>query len=210
MSFFRSRTFTAGNAAIFFVIGLAVRRRVLLPPAAPDGAPLRPVAGGAAPDGVDVARSSSSRPVVGALVDRIGERPLMVSGLLIQCGGHGMDRRDRAAGLAVLASRRAADRRRRRDLDGDSRGAELGGRVGDDRDRRQARRHQQHDARARAACSGSRWRWPCSPPSAATPRLRRSPTASARRSRLVGARAARCSVRAGAAGPPPDARRSSR
>jgi len=86
MSFFRSRSFTAGNAAIFFVLGSLFSDVFFFPQLLQVGLHH------------DVLQSGLRlmvwtctfiivAPGVGALVDRIGERPLMVSGLLMQCGG---------------------------------------------------------------------------------------------------------------------------
>jgi MFS family permease len=86
MSFFRSRTFTAGNVAISFVLGSLFADVFFFPQLLQAGL------------GYDVLQTGlrlmvwTSKPilvapVLGALVDRIGERPLMVSGLLIQGGG---------------------------------------------------------------------------------------------------------------------------
>ncbi|MBV8956681.1 MAG: MFS transporter [Solirubrobacterales bacterium] len=86
MSFFRSRTFTAGNAAIFFVLGSLFSEVYFFPQLLQTGL------------GYDVLQAGLRlmvwtstfilvAPAVGALVDQIGERPLMVGGLLIQAGG---------------------------------------------------------------------------------------------------------------------------
>jgi EmrB/QacA subfamily drug resistance transporter len=86
MSFFRSRTFTAGNAAIFFVLGSLFSDVFFFPQLLQTGLHYDVLQ-----TGLRLMVWTSTfilvAPAVGALVDRIGERPLMVSGLLIQCGG---------------------------------------------------------------------------------------------------------------------------
>jgi EmrB/QacA subfamily drug resistance transporter len=86
MSFFRSRTFTAGNAAIFFVLGSLFADVFFFPQLLQTGLHYDVLQ-----TGLRLMVWTSTfilvAPAVGALVDRIGERPLMVSGLLIQCGG---------------------------------------------------------------------------------------------------------------------------
>jgi EmrB/QacA subfamily drug resistance transporter len=86
MSFFRSRTFTAGNAAIFFVLGSLFSDVFFFPQLLQTGLHYDVLQ-----TGLRLMVWTSTfilvAPGVGALVDRIGERPLMVSGLLIQCGG---------------------------------------------------------------------------------------------------------------------------
>jgi EmrB/QacA subfamily drug resistance transporter len=87
MSFFRSRSFSAGNAAIFFVIGSLFSNVFFFSQLLQTGLHYDPLGAGLrlmAWTGTFILVA----PVVGALVDRIGERPLMVSGLLIQCGGN--------------------------------------------------------------------------------------------------------------------------
>ena len=87
-------------------------------------------------------------PIAGALVDRIGERPLVVLGLTLQAIGFGW--------VALIATRpgvlgdgAAADARRRRDLDVDPRGPERDRRRGHSRRPRQGVRHVRDDAPAR-------------------------------------------------------------
>jgi EmrB/QacA subfamily drug resistance transporter len=86
MSFFRSRTFTAGNTAIFFVLGSLFSDVFFFPQLLQTGLHYDVLQ-----TGLRLMVWTSTfiivAPGVGALVDRIGERPLMVSGLLIQCGG---------------------------------------------------------------------------------------------------------------------------
>ena len=86
MGFFRSRTFTAGNAAIFFVLGSLFTDVFFFAQLLQTGMHYDVLQ-----TGLRLMVWTSTfilvAPGVGALVDRIGERPLMVSGLLIQCGG---------------------------------------------------------------------------------------------------------------------------
>jgi EmrB/QacA subfamily drug resistance transporter len=86
MRFFRSRAFSAGNVAIFFVFaslfGAVFFFAQLLQTGlgyGPLGAGLRLMPW--------TATFMLVAPVAGALADRIGERPLMVGGLLVQAGG---------------------------------------------------------------------------------------------------------------------------
>lgn len=86
MSFFASRTFTAGNAAIFFVLGSLFSEVFFFPQLLQIGLHFDVLQ-----TGLRLMVWTSTfilvAPGVGALVDRVGERPLMVSGLLIQAGG---------------------------------------------------------------------------------------------------------------------------
>ncbi|MFL5869040.1 MAG: MFS transporter [Thermoleophilaceae bacterium] len=86
MSFFRSRAFSAGNAAIFFVFASLFSEVYFFSQLLQTGM------------GFDVLGAGLRLmpwtgtfllvgPVAGALADRIGERPLMVGGLLIQAAG---------------------------------------------------------------------------------------------------------------------------
>jgi MFS family permease len=86
MSFFRSRTFTAGNAAIFFVLGSLFADVFFFPQLLQIGLHHDVLQTGLRLM-VWTCTFIIVAPGVGALVDRIGERPLMVSGLLLQCGG---------------------------------------------------------------------------------------------------------------------------
>jgi len=88
MSFFRSRAFSAGNAAIFFTFaslftGVFFFAQFLQTAMdnGPLGAGLRLLPW--------TATFMTVAPVAGALADRIGERPLMVSGLALQAAGLG-------------------------------------------------------------------------------------------------------------------------
>ena len=134
MRFFRSRAFSAGNAAIFFtfasLFGAVFFFAQLLQTVlgyGPLGAGLRLLPW--------TATFMTVAPVAGALVDRIGERPFMVAGLSLQAVGHGLAGADRRAGHGLLAAARAVHRRRRRRLDGDPGRAELGRRLGGRRTR---------------------------------------------------------------------------
>jgi EmrB/QacA subfamily drug resistance transporter len=86
MRFFRSRTFAAGNAAIFFVLGSLFIDVFFFPQLLQVGLHYDVLH-----TGLRLMVWTSTfilvAPAVGALVDRIGERPLMVGGLLLQCGG---------------------------------------------------------------------------------------------------------------------------
>jgi EmrB/QacA subfamily drug resistance transporter len=86
MNFFHSRTFTAGNAAIFFVLGSLFSEVFFFPQLLQTGLHFDVLQ-----TGLRLMVWTSTfilvAPGVGALVDRIGERPLMVSGLVIQAGG---------------------------------------------------------------------------------------------------------------------------
>ena len=84
--FFRSRTFTAGNTAIFFVLGSLFSDVFFFPQLLQTGLHYDPLQAGLRLM-VWTSTFIVVAPVAGALVDRIGERPLMVSGLLIQCAG---------------------------------------------------------------------------------------------------------------------------
>jgi MFS family permease len=86
ISFFRSRAFSAGNAAIFFVFGSLFSEVYFFSQLLQTGM------------GFDVLGAGLRLipwtgtfllvgPAAGALADRIGERPLMVGGLLIQAAG---------------------------------------------------------------------------------------------------------------------------
>jgi EmrB/QacA subfamily drug resistance transporter len=86
MGFFRSRTFSAGNAAIFFVLGSLFADVFFFPQLLQTALGYDPLQAGLRLM-VWTATFILVAPGVGALVDRIGERPLMVAGLLIQAGG---------------------------------------------------------------------------------------------------------------------------
>jgi EmrB/QacA subfamily drug resistance transporter len=88
MHFFRSRAFSAGNAAIFFTMASLFAAVFFY-------AQLLQTALGYGPLGAGLrllpwtATFMTVAPVAGALADRIGERPLMVSGLTLQATGMG-------------------------------------------------------------------------------------------------------------------------
>jgi EmrB/QacA subfamily drug resistance transporter len=86
LSFFRSRTFTAGNLAIFFVLGSLFSDVFFFAQLLQTGLHYDVLQ-----TGLRLMVWTSTfilvAPGVGALVDRIGERPLMVSGLLLQAAG---------------------------------------------------------------------------------------------------------------------------
>ena len=86
MRFFRSRAFTAGNAAIFCTIGSLFSCVFFFPQL------LQTVLGNGPLDtGLKLmpwtATFITVAPIAGTLADRIGERPLMVSGLTLQAAG---------------------------------------------------------------------------------------------------------------------------
>ena len=118
MRFFRSRAFAAGNAADLLRRRGAVRRGVLPRPVPADRARLRAARRRACGCCRGRRRCSSSRRVAGALVDRFGERPFMVGGLLLQADRDGLDRADRRARHGLRRDDRAADHRGLRRLDG--------------------------------------------------------------------------------------------
>jgi EmrB/QacA subfamily drug resistance transporter len=86
MSFFRSRAFSAGNAAIFFTFASLFGAVFFLPQ-------MLQTALGYGPLGTGLrllpwtATFMTVAPIAGALTDRIGERPLMVGGLSLQAVG---------------------------------------------------------------------------------------------------------------------------
>jgi EmrB/QacA subfamily drug resistance transporter len=86
MGFFRSRTFTAGNTAIFFVLASLFGDVFFFPQLLQNGLHYDPLQAGLRLM-VWTSTFIVVAPLAGALVDRIGERLLMVSGLLIQCAG---------------------------------------------------------------------------------------------------------------------------
>jgi EmrB/QacA subfamily drug resistance transporter len=86
MGFFRSRAFSAGNAAIFFTFASLFGAVFFLPQ-------MLQTALGYGPLGTGLrllpwtATFMTVAPIAGALTDRIGERPLMVGGLSLQAVG---------------------------------------------------------------------------------------------------------------------------
>ena len=148
LSLFRSRSFSAGNAAIFFTFAALFSSVFFY-------AQLLQIGLGYGPLGAGLrlipwtATFITVAPLAGALADRIGERPLM-RGRPVPAGDRdGVARADRRSVDGLLRAARAVHRRRRRRLDGDPGRAELGGRLGDGGAGRQERGRQQHDARAR-------------------------------------------------------------
>ena len=148
MHFFRSRAFSAGNTAIFFtfasLFGAVFFYAQLLQTTmgySPLDAGLRLLPW--------TATFITVAPIAGALADRIGERPLMVSGLLAAGGRDGLAGVDRRARPCLFRVARTLHRRRRRCFVGDSGSSELGCRRVGNRGDRQGSGCQQHDARAR-------------------------------------------------------------
>jgi EmrB/QacA subfamily drug resistance transporter len=86
MAFFRSRAFSAGNAAIFFVFASLFGAVFFFAQLLQTGLGYGPLDAGLRllPW---TATFMVVAPVAGALADRIGERPLMVGGLLLQAAG---------------------------------------------------------------------------------------------------------------------------
>jgi EmrB/QacA subfamily drug resistance transporter len=86
MRFFRSRAFSAGNAAIFCVFGSLFAAVFFFAQLLQTG-----LGYGALDAGLRLIPWTATflvvAPIAGALADRIGERPLMVGGLLVQAGG---------------------------------------------------------------------------------------------------------------------------
>jgi EmrB/QacA subfamily drug resistance transporter len=86
MSFFRSRAFSAGNAAIFFVFAALFGAVFFFSQFLQTGLGYGPLGAGLRllPW---TATFMVIAPIAGALADKIGERPLMVTGLLVQSAG---------------------------------------------------------------------------------------------------------------------------
>jgi EmrB/QacA subfamily drug resistance transporter len=86
MSFFRSRSFSAGNAAIFFTLASLFGAVFFYSQMLQNGLGYGPLE-----TGLRLmpwtATFITIAPLAGALVDRIGERPLMVTGLSLQAAG---------------------------------------------------------------------------------------------------------------------------
>ena len=131
MRFFRSRAFSAGNAAIFLTFASLFGAVFFYAQLLQTGLGYGPLDAGLRLMPW-TATFITVAPIAGALVDRIGERPFMVGGLLAAGGRAGVAGADRRAGHGVLADARAVHRRRRRRLDGDPGRAELGPRLGRD------------------------------------------------------------------------------
>ena len=148
MRLFRSRAFSASNAAMFFTFASLFSAVFFFAQFLQTGLGYGPLE-----TGLRLipwtATFITVAPVAGALADRIGERPLMVGGLSLQAAGMAWLALIAEPGLEYTTHARAADRRRGRRLDGDPRGAELGRRLGRGERDRQGGGDQQHDARAR-------------------------------------------------------------
>ena len=86
MRFFRSRAFSAGNAAIFFTFGSLFGAVFFFAQMLQTGLGYDPLDAGLRLMPW-TATFITVAPVVGALVDRIGERPFMVAGLSLQAVG---------------------------------------------------------------------------------------------------------------------------
>ena len=153
MRFFRSRAFSAGNAAIFFTLASLFGAVFFFAQMLQTALGYGPLDAGLRLMPWTVTFITVA-PLVGNLVDRFGERPFMVGRADPAGARDGLDRADRGLRAHLLGVRAAVDRRRRRGLDGDPRGAELGGRLVLRLEGRQGRRRQQHDARARRCLRG--------------------------------------------------------
>ena len=120
LGLFRSRAFSAGNAASFLLLAALFGAVFFL-------AQFLQTALGYGPLGAGLrllpwtATLFLVAPVAGALVDRFGERPSSSGGLALQARRHGLDRARRRAGHGLHRARPAADGRRLRRLDGDAR-----------------------------------------------------------------------------------------
>ena len=86
MRFFRSRTFSAGNAGMFFLFASLFGSVFFLPQFLQTGLGQRPLEA-ALRLGPWTGTLFVVAPIAGALADRIGERPLLVSGLALQAAG---------------------------------------------------------------------------------------------------------------------------
>ena len=145
---FRSRAFTAGNAAIFLTFaslftGVFFFAQLLQVVLGHDalGAGLRLLPW--------TATFITVAPVAGALADRIGERLLLSVGLALAGRGLPVAGRRRRPGPDLRPAGRAVRARRRRSLDGHPVRPERGGRRRGQRVDRRGCRREQHDARAR-------------------------------------------------------------
>jgi EmrB/QacA subfamily drug resistance transporter len=157
MRLFRSRALSSGIAASFLFYAAMYGTLFLLPQFfqasfgyGPLGAGLRLLPW--------TATLFATAPIAGAVVNRVGERPLVVAGLSMQAAGLGWIAMIVGPGTAYPDDRRAAGPCRRRRIDGDAGGSERGlefGRRGRDR---QGIRHLQHGAipgwRVRCRTSG--------------------------------------------------------
>ena len=123
MRLFRSRAFSAGVAASFLFYAAMYGVLFLLPQFlqtalgyGPLGAGLRLLPW--------TATLFVTAPIAGAVVNKVGERPLVVAGLLMQAIGLGWIAMIAAPGIGLFEPGRAAGSRRRRRVDGDAGGAE--------------------------------------------------------------------------------------
>ena len=86
MSFFRSRAFSAGNVAIFCTLASLFSAVYFFPQLLQNGLGYDPLAAGIRLIPWTVTFITVA-PIAGTLSDRIGERPLMTAGLLLQAAG---------------------------------------------------------------------------------------------------------------------------
>ncbi len=128
MRLFRSRAFSAGNAAIFFTLASLFGAVFFFAQMLQNALGYGPFEAGLRLMPWTITFITVA-PVVGALVDRFGERPFMVGGLAVQARRDGLDRADRGLRAHVRRVRDSGGHRRRRGLDGDPLGAELRGRL---------------------------------------------------------------------------------
>ena len=154
-AFFRSRAFSAGNAAGFLLTAAlfgAVFFLAQFMQAAFGSGPLKA--------GLQLLPWTATlflvAPVAGRLVDRIGERPLVVTGLTLQAAGMFWIGSGRRRHGPLLRTGAAAHHGRLRRLDGDAGDAERRHRRAAPRSRRDRLRHLQHDAAARRCRRGRR------------------------------------------------------
>ena len=153
MRLFRSRAFSAGNAAIFFTLASLFGAVFFFAQMLQTALGYGPLDAGLRLMPWTVTFITVA-PVVGSLVDRFGERPFMVGGLSLQALAMGWIALIADSGHHLLRVRAPVDRRRRRGFDGDPFRSELGCRLRRPQGRRQGRRCKQHDARARRSVRG--------------------------------------------------------
>ncbi len=96
MRFFRSRAFAAGNASVFFAVASLFGAVFFLAQFLQTGLGYGPLGAGLRLLPWTLTLFFVA-PLAGALVDRYGERPFMVGGLLLQGDRDGLDRADRRA-----------------------------------------------------------------------------------------------------------------
>jgi hypothetical protein len=115
--FFRKRAFAAGNAGVFFLFASLFGAVFFLAQFLRTGMGYSPLEAS-----LRLVPWTATRfvitPLAGALVDRIGDRPLLVGGLVLQAVGMGRIALRRRAGPRRRRARPAAGRRRHRRLDG--------------------------------------------------------------------------------------------